>query len=285
MLLDENQYKTIVECSPNMIWRSGTDALCNYFNRTWLDFTGRTVGQEIGNGWVNGVHPDDLDFCVSFYMASFKKQERFEMNYRLKRADGQWRWINDRGVPFFDGEKVFQGYIGSCMDITEQVMGEMFKTMAQIDGLTGIYNRHFFLQIASEEVEKAERYRQPLCIVMIDLDKFKSINDTFGHLDGDEVLRFFGRVLLQDLRKFDVAGRYGGDEFVVVLPNTDMALAEQILKRIVNAIHEPIHLPDHPPLHIAISYGITQMQDGNTLEILIQNADKAMYIMKRSKQL
>jgi len=285
MLLDENQYKTIVDCSPNMIWRSGTDALCNYFNRTWLDFTGRTVEQEIGNGWVEGVHPDDLDFCINFYMGSFKKHDRFEMNYRLKRADGQWRWINDRGVPFFDEKNVFQGYIGSCMDITEQVMGEMFKTMAQIDGLTGIYNRQYFLQMAAEECEKAERYRQPLCIVMIDLDKFKSINDTFGHLDGDEVLRYFGRVLLQDLRKFDVAGRYGGDEFVVVLPNTDMPMAGQILQRIMNAIQNPIQLPDHPPLRIAISYGITQMQDGDTLEALIKNADKAMYLMKRTKQL
>ena len=283
MILDENQYKTIVDASPNMIWRSGTDALCNYFNKTWLHFTGKTIEQEVGNGWTKGVHPDDFDFCVSFYMASFNKQEPFEMNYRLKRSDGIWRWINDRGVPFFDEDNVFQGYIGSCMDITNQIMGEKFKTMAQIDGLTGVNNRQYFMQLAAEEFEKAERYHQPFCLVMIDIDKFKSINDTYGHLDGDEVLRHFARVIFQDIRKFDVAGRYGGDEFILIFPNTDMPLAVQILKRIENAIQIPIDLPDQISLAITISYGITQMQEEDTLESLIKKSDQAMYLMKRTR--
>jgi len=283
MILDENQYKTIVDASPNMIWRSGTDALCNYFNKTWLHFTGKTIEQEVGNGWTKGVHPDDFDFCVSFYMASFNKQEPFEMNYRLKRSDGIWRWINDRGVPFFDEDNVFQGYIGSCMDITNQIMGEKFKTMAQIDGLTGVNNRQYFMQLAAEEFEKAERYHQPFCLVMIDIDKFKSINDTYGHLDGDEVLRHFARVIFQDIRKFDVAGRYGGDEFILIFPNTDMPLAIQILKRIENAIQVPIDLPDQITLAITISYGITQMQEEDTLESLIKKSDQAMYLMKRTR--
>jgi len=283
MILDENQYKTIVDASPNMIWRSGTDTSCNYFNKTWLNFTGRTIEQEVGNGWTEGVHPDDFDFCVSFYIASFNKQEPFEMNYRLKRSDGLWRWINDRGVPFFDEDNVFQGYIGSCMDITNQVMGEKFKTMAQIDGLTGINNRQYFMQLAAEEFEKAERYHQPLCLVMIDIDKFKSINDTYGHLDGDEVLRHFAHVIIRDIRKFDTAGRYGGDEFILIFPNTDMPMAVQILKRIENAMQVPIDLPDQITLAITISYGITQMQEEDTLESLIKKSDKAMYLMKRSR--
>jgi len=283
MILDENQYKTIVDASPNMIWRSGTDTSCNYFNKTWLNFTGRTIEQEVGNGWTEGVHPDDFDFCVSFYIASFNKQEPFEMNYRLKRSDGLWRWINDRGVPFFDEDNVFQGYIGSCMDITNQVMGEKFKTMAQIDGLTGINNRQYFMQLAAEEFEKAERYHQPLCLVMIDIDKFKSINDTYGHLDGDEVLRHFAHVIIRDIRKFDIAGRYGGDEFILIFPNTDMPMAVQILKRIENAMQVPIDLPDQITLAITISYGITQMQEEDTLESLIKKSDKAMYLMKRSR--
>lgn len=284
MILDENQYKTIVDASPNMIWRSGTNASCDYFNKTWLDFTGRTIEQEVGDGWTKGVHPDDFEFCVSFYMASFNKQERFEMNYRLKRYDGQWRWINDRGVPFFNENGVFHGYIGSCMDITNQVIGEKFKTMAQIDGLTGINNRQYFMQLATEEFEKAERYHQPLCVVMIDIDKFKTINDTYGHLNGDEVLRLFARALIQDTRKFDLIGRYGGDEFILILPNTDMPLAVQVLKRIEYAIQVPIDLPDQITIAITISYGITQMQEEDTLDSLIKKADQAMYLMKRSRQ-
>ncbi|MEI8199976.1 MAG: sensor domain-containing diguanylate cyclase [Eubacteriales bacterium] len=282
MILDENQYKIIVDFSPNMIWRSGTDSYCNYFNKTWLDFTGRTIEQEVGNGWAEGVHPDDFEFCVGFYMASFNKQEPFEMNYRLKRNDGQWRWINDRGVPFFNEDKVFQGYIGSCMDITNQVLGEELKTMARTDGLTGINNRQYFMQLAAEEFEKAHRYHSPFCLVMIDIDNFKSINDSYGHLAGDEVLRHFSHVLFQDIRKFDVAGRYGGDEFILIFPNTDMMLAVQIMKRIEHAMQSPIELPDKVTLAITISYGISQMQEEDSLESLIKKADLAMYLMKRS---
>lgn len=284
MILDENQYRMIVESSPNMIWRSGTDTSCNYFNRTWLEFTGRSIEQEVGDGWTKGVHPDDFEFCVSYYLAAFKKQIRFEMNYRLKRADGQWRWINDRGVPYFDDKGIFKGYIGSCMDITEQIMGQKFKTMAQIDGLTGINNRQYFMQLALDEFERTARYKQDLCLAMVDIDKFKSINDTFGHLDGDEVLKHFGQVLHQDLRKFDLAGRYGGDEFVIIFTNTDLSLATQILKRIEKTMLAPIVLPDQITLAITISYGITQMQPGDTLESLIRKADLAMYLMKKSRQ-
>ncbi len=285
MLLDENQYRTIVDSSPNLIWRSGTDGLCNYFNKTWLDFTGRTLAQEMGNGWAEGVHPEDFDFCVKYYETKFARREPFEMNYRLKRNDGVWRWINDRGVPYFDDADVFQGYIGSCMDITEQVIGEQLKTMAQIDSLTGIYSRQYFIQLAEEEVEKAARYQQSLCVVLIDIDKFKSINDTYGHIAGDEVLRFFARMLLQDIRKFDVAGRYGGDEFVVLLPNTDMILAIQIMNRMEHVMKTPVELSENISLSVTFSYGLAQMQHDDNLESLIKRADHTMYRMKRGKHI
>jgi|GEM_PF-2065877 len=177
MNIDENQYKIIVDSSPNMIWRSGKDGLCNFFNKTWLSFTGRTLDQEMGNGWAEGVHADDYEYCISIYTASFAQQEKFEMNYRLKRKDMQWRWINDRGVPFFDENHVFQGYIGSCMDITEQIIGGQLRSMAQVDGLTGINNRQYFMQLAEDEIDKAIRFHQSLCVAMIDINDFKTINE------------------------------------------------------------------------------------------------------------
>lgn len=129
MQLDLNEYKLIVESSPNMVWRSGLDGKCNYFNNTWLEFTGKKMEEEIGAGWAEGVHPDDLDFCMQVYLTSFEKHEPFEMNYRLKRHDGQYRWINDRGVPVFY-EGVFKGYIGSCMDVTEKIEGQALSARA-----------------------------------------------------------------------------------------------------------------------------------------------------------
>jgi PAS domain S-box-containing protein len=112
-------YLQLFEEFPALIWRSGLDRMCNYFNKTWLDFTGRTIEQEYGNGWAEGVHPEDLDFCIKKYVQSFDKHESFQMFYRLKHSSGEYRWINDIGRPYYDMDGEFAGYIGTCFDITE----------------------------------------------------------------------------------------------------------------------------------------------------------------------
>jgi PAS domain S-box-containing protein len=100
---------------------SGTDKKCNFFNKGWLEFTGRKLEQEIGNGWAEGVHPEDYDRCIEIYTSSFDKREEFYMEYRLKRFDGEYRWISDSAAPRFSNDRTFEGYIGACMDIHEQV--------------------------------------------------------------------------------------------------------------------------------------------------------------------
>jgi PAS domain S-box-containing protein len=102
-----------------MIWRSGTDALCDYFNATWLEFTGRGYEQELGNGWAQGVHPEDLAGCLLIYLSSFEQRVAFEMRYRLRRHDGEYRYLLDRGVPFSDERGQFAGFIGSCIDVQD----------------------------------------------------------------------------------------------------------------------------------------------------------------------
>lgn len=120
-LLSLQEYQALVEQSPILIWRANTDALCNYFNERWLAFRGRTLEQEYGNGWAEGVHADDFDRCLQIYLDSFNKRKIFEMEYRLMRYDGVYRWIFDRGVPYYSENGEFAGYIGSCIDITERV--------------------------------------------------------------------------------------------------------------------------------------------------------------------
>jgi PAS domain S-box-containing protein len=118
--LTSEEYRLLVRHSPVMIWRSGLDAKCDYFNKTWLEFTGRTIEEEMGDGWAQGVHPDDLGRCVSHYLEHFGRREPFEMEYRLRRHDGVYRWIFDRGVPFVDDSGTFAGFIGSCIDVDDR---------------------------------------------------------------------------------------------------------------------------------------------------------------------
>jgi PAS domain S-box-containing protein len=123
-VLTPMEYRLLIEHSPVMVWRAGLDAKCDYFNDTWLEFTGRSMGQELGDGWAEGVHPDDLQRCVAHYLDHFHRRASFEMEYRLRRSDGVYRWIFDRGVPYADDSGAFAGFIGSCVDVDERRRAE-----------------------------------------------------------------------------------------------------------------------------------------------------------------
>jgi PAS domain S-box-containing protein len=120
----EERFRFLADTAPVMVWMAGTDMLCNFFNKQWLEFTGRTMEQELGNGWSEGVHPDDLKRCLATYTSSFTARQTFTMEYRLRRADGEYRWILDTGVPRYVPGGDFAGYIGSAIDITERRLAE-----------------------------------------------------------------------------------------------------------------------------------------------------------------
>jgi PAS domain S-box-containing protein len=116
----ETRFRTMADSAPVLIWMSGPDKLCTYFNQGWLNFTGRPLAAEIGNGWAEGVHPDDMEQCVTSYETAFDARRPFDIEYRLRRHDGEYRWVIDRGVPRYDSNGAFCGYIGSVMDISER---------------------------------------------------------------------------------------------------------------------------------------------------------------------
>lgn len=120
----ELHFRTLANCGQALIWTSGLDKLCNYFNEPWLDFTGRTLEQERGNGWVEGVHAEDLTRCIETYVTAFDRREPFSMEYRLRHASGEYRWLVDQGTPRFDSRGAFVGYIGHCLDITSRKLME-----------------------------------------------------------------------------------------------------------------------------------------------------------------
>lgn len=282
MTIADEQYRIIVESSPNMIWRSGKDALCDYFNTTWLNFTGRTMEQEIGNGWAEGVHPDDFDRCLKIYLEAFEQRKPFEMEYRLRRHDGQWRWITDKGVPYYV-DNAFAGFIGSCMDVNEKIEGQKLLDMAQTDGLTGINNRQYFELLALEEFKKARRFAQSLCLVMMDIDRFKTVNDKYGHQAGDKVLKETARLLKQSIRDLDLLGRYGGDEFVILFPDTSYDEALLIIDRINTAVTGTRLLYNESVITFSMSFGVCEMHDEESLEKMVCIADEKLYRSKQQK--
>lgn len=158
-----------------MIWRSGVDASCDYFNGTWLSFTGRTLEQELGNGWAEGVHPDDFERCLAHYLQHFNRREPFEMEYRLRRHDGVYRWIFDRGVPFADDTGAFAGFIGSCVDVDERRKTEEAQQRQSQEQLALARDfEKWILAIVSHDI------RNPLNTIQLAARGLREITDPAG---------------------------------------------------------------------------------------------------------
>jgi PAS domain S-box-containing protein len=116
----EERFRLVANTAPVLIWMSTPDKKCSYFNKPWLDFTGRSLESELGSGWAQGVHVEDLQKCLATYDRAFDSRHPFKMEYRLRRHDGEYRWVLDIGVPRFNADDSFAGYIGSCLDVTER---------------------------------------------------------------------------------------------------------------------------------------------------------------------
>ncbi|HEY6291023.1 MAG TPA: PAS domain S-box protein [Terriglobia bacterium] len=164
----EERFRLVANTAPVLIWMAGPDKLCTYFNRPWLDFTGRSVEEELGNGWTEGVHPEDRDRCLDSYTRAFDGRQSFRIEYRLRRNDGEYRWIVDLGVPRVNADGSFAGYIGSAIDVTDRKRGE--EALATVSGRL----------IEAQEQERARIARdlhddisQRLALLAIELQRLK----------------------------------------------------------------------------------------------------------------
>lgn len=175
----EERFRLMANSSPTLIWMSGIDRMCNFFNRGWLDFTGRSLELELGNGWTSGIHPDDLERCLATYGSAFDKRAAFEMECRLRRHDGEYRWIVAYGMPRFGSNGVFCGYIGSCVDITERKLSEI-----SLHELTGRLIRAQEEERAHIARELHDDISQRMAFLQIGLEQFEqkipelALNDT-----------------------------------------------------------------------------------------------------------
>ncbi len=152
----------VMNAAPVMIWVSGQDKACVWFNRPWLTFRGRSIAQEVGTGWQEGVHQDDLDRCLKVYTSHFDARSEFRMHYRLRRHDGEYRWIDDTGAPRYGEDGAFLGYIGSCVDVHEhrKAQTELRRRLQEIAEL----NRQ--AEVAALAASIAHEVNQPLAAII-----------------------------------------------------------------------------------------------------------------------
>jgi len=201
------------------------------------------------------------------------------------KSDSRSRYYQSRLTPIVYHDGKVMGKLIVLSDITEHVeLVEEINRIAATDELTGIFNRRYFMKTAQEELYRADRYGRPVSIIIWDMDHFKAINDTYGHVIGDKVLQTAVRICRESLRESDILGRFGGEEFIILLPETQSSVALDIANRLCNRLADTQIDTETVRLNVTASFGVFGIEQMNDLklEILIKKADDALYQAKNS---
>lgn len=235
--------------------------------------------------WLAKLHPADKDAALtSYYEHLTGDTPYYEAEYRTIRKDGGTTWLWDRGRVV---ERDEQGrplrIMGAHLDITQRKEFEhRLSHMAHNDPLTGLANRRLLMDRLSQEAERAERHQQPFVLAMLDVDHFKRFNDKHGHDVGDQILVAVARHMENALREYDVCGRWGGEEFLLILPQTKLSDAHTIISRLHGGISQvSIHV-NRKSLSVTVSIGLAEHQAGESHTETLLRADAALLSAKRS---
>ncbi len=401
----EQRFRNLADSAPVLIWVADENKNWNYFNKQWLIFRGRRMEEEIGRGWLSGIHPNDQEKYFQLCSDAFENKTPYETEYRLQKHDGVYRWVLDRGIPRSGENGHFAGFIGSVIDITDMkeqednlrqaaavfdnttegilitdannfikavnpaftsVTGysiddligktpkilnsgkqdktfyqEMWKSLlntgkwqgeiwnrrkngeiypellgisavkdsqnntisyvavfsdiskikaaqddldflAHHDWLTSLPNRLMFQSRLRHAMSRLESGKH-LAILLIDLDRFKDVNDSFGHPLGDEVLQLSAIRMHEILSEKDTLARLGGDEFIVLIEDLDiLENAGRIAQDLLDAIAKPFYLTNGIEVFLGASIGISIYPDqGQSVDAIFQHADAALYQAKK----
>lgn len=253
----EQDFLLLADNAPVMMWRARPDKQCDWFNKPWLDFTGRAMDQEIGAGWADGVHPEDRDRCLATFHGAFDRREGFSMEYRLRRHDGAFRCVLDTGQPYYAPDGEFRGYFGSCIDIHDRRQGELKlkallrevqhrvrNNMQIVIGFINLIARH---STAKQELsDLAARVRALAAIQQF----FHQHEDQITQLDLSELLREVAPQLLGTLDDhFDVEVEGAG---VSVDVGQATSLALTVFEALLNACGDTKSV-EPKRVHIAIA--------------------------------
>ena len=264
-------------------WDIATDALT--WNEQMFDLYGLQPNQfsELYQAWRERLHPDDRAEAEKLVQSTRKGQGDFDTQFRIVRLDGQVRHLKAAATLISDERDAKQRMIGVNWDITRQKeLEDRLRQAATIDSLTGLNNRAKFLDAATLQLKLAKRQRTDLCILMLDIDHFKTVNDTYGHAVGDQVLKSFGATISGLLRTTDICGRVGGEEFAIALIGSKLSDAKEVAKKICDTVAQNEITTDGGLVGITTSIGVACLRGDQELDGLMNRADQALYKAKAS---
>ncbi|HNO94023.1 MAG TPA: diguanylate cyclase [Anaerolineales bacterium] len=274
-----------VEQSPNSVVITDFDGKITYVNSAFTAITGYSAKEVLGkktsilkSGYMSKEVYENL-------WQTILSGKTWEGELNNMKKGGELFWENTRIAPLLNQDGEISNFVAIKVDITERKRAQdELERMAITDPLTGLFNRRYFFEVAQKEFLKSIRYNRPLSVVLFDIDMFKSINDTYGHLAGDQILAQIGVLLTQKERETDLSARYGGEEFVLLLPETNCEGARNTAERLRSLLEtSPIDYENHK-IQFTASFGVAGIGNRDypeTFDYLILQADKALYEAKR----
>ncbi|MBF0460124.1 MAG: diguanylate cyclase [Magnetococcales bacterium] len=278
--------------SPTFVWE--TDAAgCFLFVQGAESVTGHTADMLLGTPFVALFFQEEEtgageESRLDIWQRAVAARQPFrDLLARWCNRQGEPIWVAMNGKPVFDGHGVYAGYRGVNVDVTELTEArKRMESMALFDNLTGMANRNQFLERYRLELDRQRRHRGVLSLLILDIDHFKAVNDTYGHINGDICLKHLASTIVSAIRKTDLAARFGGEEFIVLLPETELNEAGQIAEKLrmrVEACAIPLQDQDQP-LKITVSVGVAEMRSEQivSFDTFLGRADQALYVAKKS---
>ena len=281
----EQKFRSFVETASDTIYTLDTQGRFQYVSPACKVMLGSDPEAWLGRSFADLLHPDDLPaFCAFFQRVLEERTRQSGVEYRARHIDGDWRWNTSNAAPLLNQENELVGMIGIGRDISKRKANEarIFR-LAHFDSLTDLPNRSLFSDRLQQALQMAQRNHEQVTLMCVDLDRFKPINDTWGHAVGDEVLKQVAQRMVSCVRASDTVGRIGGDEFVVLLPESHNA--EEILRvaeKIRASLAEDFIVGD---LRLSISSCIgvaIYPEHGSDPTTLARSADQAMYVAKET---